>query len=70
MAISSIVFSHSHSHFYESETFGRKVIESLKLEILVIGFERGGVGEQLRKNSQSESVYTKNTIDLYKSLLS
>lgn len=43
MAISSIVFSLSR----EPEAFGRTTIEALSLGVLVIGYNHGGVGEQL-----------------------
>tara|TARA_B100001769_G_C22110888_1_gene600930 strand:+ start:925 stop:2040 length:1116 start_codon:yes stop_codon:yes gene_type:complete len=45
MSISSIVFSLS----LEPEAFGRTTMESLKLGVPVIGYDHGGVGEQLRE---------------------
>ena len=44
MAISSIVFSLSR----EPEAFGRTTVEALSLGVPVIGYDHGGVGEQLR----------------------
>ena len=45
MAVSNIVFSLSN----EPEAFGRTTVEALSLGRLVIGYDHGGVGEQLRE---------------------
>ena len=45
MSISKIVFSLSK----EPEAFGRTTIESIKIGVPVIGYNHGGVGEQLRE---------------------
>jgi glycosyltransferase involved in cell wall biosynthesis len=45
MSISKIVFSLSS----EPEAFGRTTIESLKIGVPVIGYDHGGVGEQLKE---------------------
>ena len=45
MSISKIVFSLS----IEPEAFGRTTMESLKLGVPVIGYDHGGVGEQLQE---------------------
>ena len=45
MSISKIVFSLSN----EPEAFGRTTIESLKIGVPVIGYNHGGVGEQLKE---------------------
>jgi len=57
MSISKIVFSLSN----EPEAFGRTTIESLKIGVPVIGYDHGGVGEQL-KEVFSEGIIKKDDI--------
>jgi len=61
MAISSIVFSLSR----EPESFGRTVIESIKLKTPFVGYDHGGVGEQLGMIFPEGLVELNNKEDLY-----
>lgn len=61
MAISNIVFSLSR----EPESFGRTAIESIKLKTPFIGYDHGGVGEQLRMIFPEGLVQLNNKEDLY-----
>tara|TARA_B110000003_G_scaffold242663_1_gene250646 strand:+ start:27227 stop:28339 length:1113 start_codon:yes stop_codon:yes gene_type:complete len=56
MAMSKIVFSLSK----EPEAFGRTTIEALKLGIPVIGYNHGGVGEQLKEIFPQGKIDRKN----------
>jgi len=58
MSISKIVFSLS----IEPEAFGRTTIESLKLGIPVIGYDHGGVGEQLKEIFPQGQIKKKNLL--------
>jgi len=62
IAISNIVYSLSS----EPESFGRTVIESIKLKTPVIGYDHGGVGEQLKLLFPAGLVRPKNMEELYK----
>jgi len=62
IAISNIVYSLSS----EPESFGRTVIESIKLRTPIIGYDHGGVGEQLKLLFSEGLVSPKNTEELYK----
>ena len=63
MSISKIVFSLSS----EPEAFGRTTIESLKIGVPVIGYDHGGVGEQL-KEVFPQGIIKKNDISAAVSL--
>jgi len=58
MSISKIVFSLS----TEPEAFGRTTIESLKLGVPVIGYDHGGVGEQLKEIFPQGRIKKKNLL--------
>ena len=58
MSISKIVFSLS----IEPEAFGRTTIESLKLGVPVIGYDHGGVGEQLKEIFPQGKIKKKNLL--------
>ena len=62
IAVSNIVYSLSS----EPESFGRTVIESIKLKTPVIGYDHGGVGEQLKLIFPEGLVSPKNMSELYK----
>ena len=62
IAASNIVYSLSS----EPESFGRTVIESIKLKTPVIGYDHGGVGEQLKVLFPEGLVSPKNMSELYK----
>ena len=62
IAVSNIVYSLSS----EPESFGRTVIESIKLKTPVIGYDHGGVGEQLKLLFPEGLVIPKNMPELYK----
>ena len=62
IAVSNIVYSLSS----EPESFGRTVIESIKLKTPVIGYDHGGVGEQLKVLFPEGLVSPKNMSELYK----
>jgi len=62
MSISSIVYSLSN----KPEAFGRTVIESIKLGIPVIGFNHGGVGEQLSEIFPQGKISPGDKNDLFK----
>ena len=50
----------------EPESFGRTVIESIKLKTPVIGYDHGGVGEQLKLLFPEGLVRSRNILELYK----
>ena len=50
----------------EPESFGRTVIEAIKLKTPFIGYDHGGVGEQLRMVFPEGQVELNNKEDLYK----
>ena len=60
MSISSIVFSLSQ----EPEAFGRTTVEALSLGVPVIGYDHGGVGEQLAAIEPGGAVPVDNNIAL------
>jgi glycosyltransferase involved in cell wall biosynthesis len=60
MSISKIVFSLS----IEPEAFGRTTIEALKLGIPVIGYDHGGVGEQLKEIFPQGRIKKKNLLQV------
>ena len=60
MAISTLVFSLAN----EPEAFGRTTLESLSLGVPVVGFDHGGVGEQLDAIFPQGKVPVNNTIQL------
>lgn len=62
IAISDIVYSLSR----EPESFGRTVIESIKLKTPFIGYDHGGVGEQLSMTFPEGLVELNNKEALYK----
>ena len=62
MALSDIVYSLSR----EPESFGRTVIESIKLKTPFIGYDHGGVGEQLKMIFPHGLVEFGNQEHLYK----
>ena len=62
IAVSSVVYSLS----LEPESFGRTVIESIKLKTPVIGYNHGGVGEQLELLFPEGLVASRNILELYK----
>tara|TARA_B100001063_G_C16629384_1_gene484979 strand:+ start:79 stop:798 length:720 start_codon:yes stop_codon:yes gene_type:complete len=65
MALSDIVFSLSR----EPESFGRTIIESIKLKTPVIGYDHGGVGEQLSMIFPQGLVELNNKENLYKNTI-
>ena len=62
IAVSRVVYSLS----LEPESFGRTVIESIKLKTPVIGYNHGGVGEQLKLLFPEGLVGSRNILELYK----
>tara|TARA_B100000035_G_scaffold24868_2_gene19516 strand:+ start:5575 stop:6684 length:1110 start_codon:yes stop_codon:yes gene_type:complete len=62
IALSDIVYSLSR----EPESFGRTVIESIKLKTPFIGYDHGGVGEQLRMVFPEGLVELNNKEAIYK----
>ena len=61
MAISSIVYSLS----IQPESFGRTIIESIKIKTPVLGYDHGGVGEQLKLIFPEGLVTFKDQEELY-----
>ena len=64
-SVSDIVYAISTS----PEAFGRTVIESLKINVPVIGFNHGGVGEQLESIFPEGIVELNNTEELFNKTL-
>ena len=61
IAISNIVYSLS----IQPESFGRTIIESIKIKTPVLGYDHGGVGEQLRLIFPEGLVAYRNQEELY-----
>lgn len=61
IAISNIVYSLS----IQPESFGRTIIESIKIKTPVLGYDHGGVGEQLRLIFPQGLVAFRNQEELY-----